>query len=115
MISLMLYYILAEDGKTPIPVDLDTYAHWWAAHPPANPPTAVGKSNVGDAHVSTVFLGHDHDFSGLGPPVLWETLVFGGANDQWMWRYSSYESALAGHNAVVAALESGTDLGSVEL
>jgi hypothetical protein len=36
----------------------------------------VRKTQIGPFEVSTVFLGLDHDFSGLGPPVLFETMTF---------------------------------------
>ena len=49
--------------------------------------------------VSTVFLGLDHRWGG-GPPVLWETLVFGGVLDGEMDRYTSRAAALAGHQAM---------------
>ena len=49
--------------------------------------------------VSTVFLGLDHQF-GDGPPVLWETLVFGGSLDGEMARYTSRAAALAGHQVI---------------
>lgn len=51
--------------------------------------------------VSTVFLGMDHAF-GFGPPVLWETMVFGGKLDKAMWRYGTRRAARLGHDAVVA-------------
>jgi hypothetical protein len=55
--------------------------------------------------VSTVFLGVDHNCSGRGPPVLWETVIFGGPDDEYQKRYSSLEAALAGHEkALVLAL-----------
>jgi hypothetical protein len=47
--------------------------------------------------VSTVFLGVDHRLFGEGPPILWETLVFGGVLDMAMNRYTSREAALRGH------------------
>lgn len=50
--------------------------------------------------VSTVFLGLDHSFVG-GPPVLWETMIFGGNHDQDMWRYTSKADALLGHEQAV--------------
>jgi len=50
-------------------------------------------------HVSTVFLGLDHSF-GSGPPVLWETLVFGGLLDGEQRRYTSRAAALAGHQEI---------------
>jgi hypothetical protein len=49
--------------------------------------------------VSTVFLGLDHAFRG-GPPVLWETMVFGGVLDGEMDRYTSKAAAFAGHQAM---------------
>lgn len=47
--------------------------------------------------VSTVFLGIDHNWSDEGPPLLFETMVFGGPLDQTMYRYSTWEEAVAGH------------------
>jgi hypothetical protein len=42
----------------------------------------------------------DHGFGG-GPPVLWETMVFGGKLDQQCERYTSRDLALAGHQDIV--------------
>jgi hypothetical protein len=59
-------------------------------------------------HVSTVFIGLNHRFTGDGPPILFETMIFGGP-DQVQWRYSSWDDAETGHAAAVritrAALE----------
>jgi len=100
------YYILDEDGKTPVRVyDAVECAQWREANPLSGPPNVVGMTKVGDADVSTVFLGLDHNFFGDGSaPILWETMVFGGDMDQNQWRYGSYEDALAGHDRVVAEL-----------
>lgn len=43
----------------------------------------VAEAYVGEWHrkpslVSAVFLGIDHDFLGDGPPILFQTIVFGG-------------------------------------
>lgn len=51
--------------------------------------------------VSTVFLRMDHNFTGEGPPVLFETLVFGGKLDGKMERYCTEAEALAGHERMV--------------
>lgn len=59
---------------------------------------------VGDATVSTVFLSLDHGF-GEGPPVLWETMIFGGKHDGEQWRYTSREDALAGHATALALVQ----------
>lgn len=55
--------------------------------------------------VSTVFLGLDHNW-GSGPPMIFETMVFGGPEriDQWQIRYPTEETAKLGHAAVVDAL-----------
>jgi hypothetical protein len=51
--------------------------------------------------VSTVFLSIDHDFGRTGWPVLFETMVFGGALDQEQVRYTSRLQAEQGHEAMV--------------
>ncbi len=52
--------------------------------------------------VSTVYIGMDHSF-GDGPPLIFETMVFGG-DDEIQVRYSTKEEALAGHREVVDSL-----------
>jgi hypothetical protein len=51
---------------------------------------------VGDAVVSTVFIALDHAF-GNGPPVLFETLIFGGPLADEGERYCTKAEAEAGH------------------
>ena len=70
--------------------------------------------------VSTVWLGLDHSF-GEGPPLIFETMVFGGEHDQYTERYSTEAQARQGHKRIVAAVRRGeepeggipTDLGPV--
>lgn len=52
--------------------------------------------------VSTVFLGIDHGFFVNGPPVLWETMIFGGPHDGYQRRYTSRVAAQKGHADSVA-------------
>lgn len=67
----------------------------------------VGRTTVGDFNVSTVWLhGIDHGY-GDGPPILFETMVFGGDFDQELRRYSTEEEAMRGHLAAVDALRAG--------
>lgn len=47
--------------------------------------------------VSTIFLGSDHNYSGDGPPLVWETMIFGGERDEDMRRYATVEEAVEGH------------------
>lgn len=58
--------------------------------------------------VSTVLLCLDHNWSGHGPPEIFETMTFGGdENAQNMWRYSTLEQARNGHHRIVRALTEG--------
>jgi len=52
-----------------------------------------------EVYVSTVFLGLDHRYTPEGPPILFETLVFGlsADGDEPQERYTTYEAAEAGH------------------
>jgi hypothetical protein len=56
--------------------------------------------------VSTVWLGVNHNFAGDGPPILFETMSFGGDGDQdqTQWRWGTEAEALAGHAEVVATI-----------
>jgi hypothetical protein len=69
-------------------------AHWIIAK---DRDESAGPDGV---EVSTVFLGLDHDLSGNGPPILWETMVFGGPLDGHTDRYTSLAAALAGHQEI---------------
>jgi hypothetical protein len=55
--------------------------------------------------VSTVFLFHDHGFRG-GPPVIWETMVFGYPGEG-QYRYTSPIDAIKGHIEICKALRDG--------
>jgi hypothetical protein len=56
----------------------------------------------GRVEVSTVFLVVDHNWSGEGPPVLWESMTFGGPADGAQRRYTSRDAAVVGHAEQVA-------------
>jgi hypothetical protein len=58
--------------------------------------------HVAGIEVSTVFLGLDHRFFGDGPPLVFETMVFGGPLNGEMERYGSWAAAEAGHKRWVA-------------
>lgn len=90
-------YILAADGRTPIRASLKEWGDFFGN----NDARRVAADELpGGVRVSTIFLGLNHNW-GDGPPLLWETMIFGGDNDQWQYRYSSYEDAVAGHARAV--------------
>jgi len=54
-----------------------------------------------ETQVSTIFLGVNHRLYGKGPPILFETMIFGGPLNEHQWRYSSWDDAQEGHKAAV--------------
>lgn len=88
-----MHYVL--DGKVPIeePNTLE-----WADK--FEEDLIVEKTMIGQVRVSTVFLGIDHQF-GDGPPLLFETMIFGGELDGEQQRYSTWDEAKAGHDRAV--------------
>jgi hypothetical protein len=97
-------YVLDANGEA-VPATFEQWANWMET---AGDTRRLGNDLIGDVHVSTVFLGLDHSFSD-GPPVLWETMIFGGEHDQYQERYTSREDALAGHERAKALVAGGTE------
>ena len=93
-----MHYILKD--KKPVLVDLMTWARQFDD---AN--RIVEKTDIGTVFISTVFLGLDHNYGDEGPPILFETLVFGGALDGEMDRYATWDEAVVGHKEMVARVE----------
>ena len=89
------YYI--RDEHKPVSIDnVLARGSWFSTADRVVSKTEITK----DVTVSTVFLGLDHQY-GEGPPLLFETLVFGGFLDGEMWRCSTWEEALAQHDMAV--------------
>lgn len=65
----------------------------------------VAATTMGDAWVSTVWLGHDMGF-GMGPPIVFETMIFGGPLGEYQRRYHDEAEALRGHLVAVALVAS---------
>lgn len=64
----------------------------------------VAKTDLGWCWISTVFLGLDHRYGGNGPPIVFESMAFGinGESDLECKRYSTWNEAIAGHEAMVS-------------
>lgn len=87
------YYIL-NDQKEVIPCsDIRTWGEMFKD----TSRRVVASTKVGGIHVSTVFLGLDHNYLEEGPPLVFETLVFGGDMSEEMERYSTWAEAEEGH------------------
>jgi hypothetical protein len=105
-------YILGTDGEPIHTTDTLAWGRWMETAD-----RHVAKTKLGIYWISTVFMGLDHSFGSGGPPVLWETMVFGEMvysefsgreirdtvdRDGYFARYSSKEAALLGHEMIVA-------------
>lgn len=98
-----MWYKLNADRK-PVPIGRAAVADIFGSD------RRVGDDTVaGDVRVSTVFLGLDHQFDDDGPPLLFETMIFGGKHDGYQERYSTWEEAEAGHK-IALAIAGGTDV-----
>lgn len=101
-------YVLGDDGQPKLQADLETWARWYeqADRHIANEQLENG------LRVSTVFLGLDHNFFGDGPPILWETMIFGAPEDSeldgYQERYATREEAETGHRRVVELASKAT-------
>ena len=63
----------------------------------------IGRTEVAGYQVSTVWLGLDHNLWGEGPPLIFETMIFGtGPLADSCWRYPTRAAALAGHDQACA-------------
>ena len=86
------------DGK---PVKCDDTREWARYFESGD--RQVDATRIDDVRISTVFLGINHNW-GVGPPLLYETMVFGGPLDEDMERYHTREEAQRGHDRFVKAV-----------
>ena len=101
---MMDRYIL--DGTQPVPcADLLTWRRWFETAD-----RTVAKTQVApDVEVRTVFLGVDQSWHG-GPPLLFETSVFGGPLDGETECYSTWSQAEEGHASLCAEVQAALAL-----
>jgi hypothetical protein len=91
------FYIL--DGTEPVPVrSITEMAEWREANAEK---CQIDFDERDGVQVSTVFLGIDHGHWRGGPPVLFETMVFGGEHDGDRGRFCTYDAAVEGHRLMV--------------
>lgn len=103
-----------ENGK---PVLCENIRKWsaWFEHFPNR---FVKETKLDNVRISTIFLGIDHNFTGRGGPVLWETMVFKhnprpdaivDEESQEEMRARSREEALVHHDMLVKKWENHGD------
>lgn len=84
-----LFYAL--DGRTPVACDDVTWMSWFATAD-----HRVAEDTIDGVRISTVFLGLD-THAGIGAPVLFETMIFGGPLDRQITRCATWAQAEAMH------------------
>lgn len=90
-------------GRTPVQADLMTWSKWFETAD-----RHVANDKIGDVRISTVFLGIDHRFGDDGPPLIFETMIFGGAHDQYQTRASTWDEAEKQHAEAMTLVRGGT-------
>lgn len=69
----------------------------------------VAYDEIGDVTVSTVHLVINHQFDPTLPPLIFETMIFGGPFDMHQWRYATEAEAIAKHDQILAAVRDGIE------
>jgi len=95
--SLMLY---RADSWGPGIARPKKEAAAWIAKLGDNDGRQIARDEIGDVVVSTVWLGLNHSI-GDGPPLIFETMIFGGEHDEYQERYSTVERAREGHRRAI--------------
>ena len=96
----MGHYVLDKENN---PVLIDSVTEWVRIYVKMNRRVQSTKLPELNASVSTVFLGLDHQW-GVGPPILFETMIFGSDLDGYQERYSTWDEAVKGHKIAVELL-----------
>lgn len=92
------FYIL--DGKRPKPATATEWITWLETAE-----RQVARNTYPKVEVSTVFLGLDHNWSGQGKPLIFETMVFGGPHHLAGKRASTWSEAERNHKLFVRLAE----------
>lgn len=92
-------YVLDEHRNVQRSHNFLAWARWYGG---AGERRRVAQDFFWDCDVSTVFLSTNHNFWGGGPPLLFETMIFGGSDEEHysQWRWATWEEAAAGHAVV---------------
>jgi hypothetical protein len=103
----MKFYILDANRQPMTTDDAQEWGMWFSDFDRRR----VAESFVGNVRISTVFLGIDHRFYGKGPPLIFETMVFGATDDggDEMIRTSTWDEAEIAHKAMTAKIQARQD------
>lgn len=101
-------YILKNGKPRAMKNDPAAIVKWARKFGTGRPSRRVASDKVGELWVSTVFLGTNYAFDYTEPPVLFETMVFGGDKEICR-RYRYLKEALRGHREVVEMVRTTQD------
>jgi hypothetical protein len=102
-------WILDDKGEPIACNDIAEWGRWFKK----NDVRRVALDMVGTVKLSTVFLGLDHNWQS-GPPILFETMIFGGPHDEYQDRYATRAEAVANHARLLALLKREQGTGCTE-
>ena len=91
-------------GHEIVPCDAFTWGMW---HGMSN--CVISRDEVGEVIVSTIFLGLNRESDPDSPPLVFETMVFGGSYGDYQERYTTYTQAEAGHRRIVEMISEDDD------
>ena len=100
--DIMSYY--DKTGKPITPAEF--FGLKWDSAGSVSDYAKVAFDQLDHCAISTVWLGLNHNFYD-GPPLIFESMVFGGASDGDMRRYATEDEALAGHRRAVERMRAG--------
>ena len=83
-----LYY--DYDGK---PINTEEWLEFWKGN------RVIQQDDYDRGRISTVYIGLDQSFGLGGPPLIFETMIFGGKFHGHEWRAATREEALKNHMA----------------
>lgn len=103
----MRHLYVLRDGQPVAIADALAWAHWFESSDAERNVAVTKLLDRDEVHtrISTCFLGIEHNFTGVGPPILWETAIFYYTPERDVHvarRYASRLDAIAGHHRVVA-------------
>lgn len=93
------YWVLNKDKRAVKAASVEEWGLFFRS-----PERIVKQETIGDVKISTVFLGLDHQF-GDGPPLLFETMIFGGKHDEFCDRCTTWGEAEIMHQQALLKVE----------
>lgn len=94
----MSYVYVLDEELNAIAVDEQQLEEYFRCN--GDPVKHIAFNYVGNVLISTLFLSINCQWNPEKPPLVFETMVFGGELDKYQIRYSTYEKAIEGHQAV---------------